>query len=134
MKTKVTRMQLFRWSLSGRCPNCGSSSIWQHLLRLKSRCPACGLLAHRSDGFFLGPLSINYGVTVFFCLPAVLLAYQAGWLGYRAAVVTAVVIAVVFPMVFYRFAWGLWFLAYYWLLPHELPANETELIPVNEDE
>lgn len=101
---------------------------------LNKRCPECSLLTHRSDGFFLGPLSINYGVTVFFCLPAVLLAYWAGFLGYQAAIAAAVLVAVAFPIVFYRYAWGLWFLFYYWLLPHELPANETELIPVNEDE
>lgn len=134
MKHKVTRWQLFCWSVVGRCPNCGSWKLWSNLLTLHKRCPDCDLLVHRSEGFFLGPLSINYGVTAFFCLPLVLFAYRADWLDYQAAVVAAIVVAIGFPVVFYRFAWGLWFLFYYWFLPHELPANETELIPVNEDE
>ncbi len=47
--------------------------------RLNPACPACGFAFERGndEGFFLGSMSLNYGVTlVGFLLPVALLAYH----------------------------------------------------------
>jgi hypothetical protein len=98
------------------------------------RCPECGLLYARSDGFFLGAMVINYGVVVFVLLPLVLLVVLMDWLGVPVAVVLALVMAVALPLALYRWSWAMWLALYYCVLPHELPVNETERIPVREDE
>lgn len=92
------------------------------------------MLTLRSDGFFLGALTVNYGVTAFVGLPLIMIGYALDWYGYRMAVALAVAVAIIIPLLIYRISWHLWLLGYYWLLLHELKANQSDLIPVNEDE
>ena len=40
----------------------------KHLFQLNKCCPACGLKFERDEGFFLGSMSLNYGVTIFIFL------------------------------------------------------------------
>jgi len=131
---RVTQRRLLARALKLRCPNCGRPGIFRSAFRLYRRCPDCGLKFERSDGFFLGAMTVNYAVTVFVALPPLVLLAYAGWLTTLQAVVAAVIIAVLVPILIYRLAWSLWLGIYYFFLPHELPANETEMIPVNEDE
>jgi uncharacterized protein (DUF983 family) len=39
----------FLAGLTGRCPNCGGGSLFSGFLRVRPRCPACGLDLARSD-------------------------------------------------------------------------------------
>jgi uncharacterized protein (DUF983 family) len=123
----VTRGQIIVRGLTNRCPNCGSRSLFKAgtLFQINRRCPACDFQFERSndEGFFLGSMSLNYGVTlVGFLLPVMLLAYF-GAIGVTTAVVIACVGAVVFPALFYRSSRSWWLMQYYFFLPHHLPAN-----------
>ena len=59
---QVTRYALVRRGVSGRCPNCGMSKLFHGLLKMHHHCPTCGMPLERGDGYFLGPLCINYGL------------------------------------------------------------------------
>ena len=88
-------------------------------------CPSCGFKIERSndEGFFLGSMSLNYGVTlVCFLLPVAILAFR-GVIGATTAIVLAVSGAIVFPALFYRSSRSWWLMNYYFFLPHHLPAN-----------
>ncbi len=98
------------------------------------RCPSCGLKIQRSDGFFLGAMVWNYALTVFLGMPLVLLLGWNGILSVNQVIVLCTLVGVVGPFVGYRLAWSLWLMSYYWVLPHELPANQDPAIPVDEDE
>jgi uncharacterized protein (DUF983 family) len=51
---------MFLRALRRRCPRCGSGAIFQHWLRMKERCPGCGLQFSRGeDGYTLGALWFN---------------------------------------------------------------------------
>lgn len=124
---KVTRGQIVARGLTNRCPNCGGRTLFKPgtLFEVNRACPACGLPIERDkdEGFYLGSLSLNYGVTlVCFLLPVALLAYKHV-IGTTTAVVVALIGAVLFPALFYRSSRSWWLMNYYIVLPHHLPAN-----------
>jgi uncharacterized protein (DUF983 family) len=131
----VTRWQIVCRGLSNRCPNCGGRTLFKRgsLFELNPSCPQCGLKIERDEGFFLGSMSLNYGVTLCcFLTPVALLAYNHV-IGATLAIVLACVGALGMPIFFYRSSRSWWLMAYYFFLPQHLPANLGE-IPSGEDE
>lgn len=124
---QVTRLQIVARGLTNRCPNCGGRTLFKAgtLFQVNPACPACGLKIERGEGFYLGSLSLNYGVTlVGFMVPVMLLAvYQV--IGTTTAIVLAGVGALLFPALFYRSSRSWWLMNYYIFFPHQLPANQT---------
>jgi predicted RNA-binding Zn-ribbon protein involved in translation (DUF1610 family) len=121
---KVTRMQVVSRGLRNRCPNCGDATLFREgsLFEVNKACSACGLLFERDEGFFIGSMSLNYGVTLVLLVPLAILVYK-GFIGTTAAVVLAGVGAIGLPILFYRSSRSWWLMQYYLLFPHHLPAN-----------
>jgi uncharacterized protein (DUF983 family) len=124
---KVTRAQIVARGLTNCCPNCGGRTLFKAgtLFQLNKECPVCGFRFERDndEGFFLGSMSLNYGVTlVGFLLPVLLLWYYKV-IGGTVAAVLALVGAFAFPALFYRSSRSWWLMNYYFFLPHHLPAN-----------
>jgi predicted RNA-binding Zn-ribbon protein involved in translation (DUF1610 family) len=128
-RMKVTRIQIIGRGLANRCPNCGGRTLFKAgtLFQVNPTCPACGLAIERAndEGFFLGSMSLNYGVTIVCFLVPDLLLYLGGYLSGLTASVLAGVGAVGFPALFYRSSRSWWLMNYYLFLPHHLPANQT---------
>ena len=124
---QVTRLQIVARGLTNRCPNCGGRTLFKAgtLFQVNPACPQCGLKIERGEGFYLGSLSLNYGVTlVCFMVPVMLLAvYKV--IGTTLAIVLAGVGALLFPALFYRSSRSWWLMNYYIFFPHQLPANRT---------
>lgn len=123
----VTRVQIVTRGLTNCCPNCGAHTLFRRgtLFQINPTCPNCGFEFERNndEGFFLGSMSLNYGVTlVGYLAPVALLAFFKV-IGTTTAIVLAVVGAVVFPMLFYRASRSWWLMNYYFFFPHHLPAN-----------
>jgi uncharacterized protein (DUF983 family) len=122
---KVTRMQVVSRGLRNRCPNCGGATIFRKgsPFEVNKVCRDCGLQLERDEGFFIGSMSLNYGVTlVLYLLPLMVLAYK-GVVGTTLAIVLAGVGSIVFPALFYRSSRSWWLMQYYLLFPLHLPAN-----------
>ncbi len=123
---KVTRLQVVVRGLRNRCPNCGGSTLFRKAtwFEVNKECPACGLRFERDEGFFLGSMSLNYGVTIVcFLTPVMVLAYK-GVIGTTLAIVLAGVGALLFPLAFYRSSRSWWLMQYYLLFPRHLLANQ----------
>jgi len=135
VQMKVTRGQIVARGLLNACPNCGARTLFSSgtLFRVNKECPNCRLRFERDEGFFLGSMSLNYGVTLVVFLLPVLGLYLAGVLSGVTAAVLAGVGAVVFPMLFYRSSRSWWLMSYYFFLPQHLPANRIDLV-IDEDE
>ncbi len=124
---KVTRGQIIARGLSNRCPNCGVGKLfvpgrWFSVARV---CPVCGFRIDRDndEGFFLGSMSLNYGVTIVgYLVPVMLLAYYKV-IGTKVAVTLAVAGAIVVPALLYRASRSWWLMNYYLAFPLHLPAN-----------
>jgi DNA-directed RNA polymerase subunit RPC12/RpoP len=133
---KVSRLQVVARGLRNRCPNCGGKTLFREgtLFQTNSACPSCGLKIERDEGFFIGSMSINYGVTLcLFLTPLMILAYK-GVIGTTPAIVIAGVGALGFPVLFYRSSRSWWLMQYYLLFPLHLPANKAGAPAQGEDE
>ncbi|HMD60045.1 MAG TPA: DUF983 domain-containing protein [Opitutaceae bacterium] len=133
---KVTRLQVLARGLANRCPNCGGRTLFRKgsLFEVNKECPDCGLRFERDEGFFIGSMSLNYGVTlVCFLAPVMLLAYK-GVIGTAAAVALAGAGSIGFPLLFYRSSRSWWLMQYYLLFPMHLPANKADGDGVRGDE
>jgi uncharacterized protein (DUF983 family) len=131
---KVTRGQILVRGVSHQCPNCGGRTLFKsgRYFELNKNCRDCGLEIERDEGFYLGAVSLNYGVTVVLILVPVALIYLAGWLSGFAASLIAGLIAIFVPVLFYRSSRSWWLANYYVFFPHHLPANQRQLAD-NED-
>ena len=132
---KVTRGQILARGLTHRCPNCGGRTLFKsgRFFEVNQECSQCGLKFERDEGFFLGSMSLNYGVTlVGFLTPVMLLAYFRV-IGVTLAVVLAGAGSIGFPLLFYRSSRSWWLMNYYFFLPQHLPANR-ETARADEDE
>lgn len=49
-------------SLRKRCPICGAGRLFTRWFKMKDRCPGCGYLFEREEGFFLGAYVINLAI------------------------------------------------------------------------
>ena len=94
------------------------------MFELNKACPDCGLRLERDEGFFIGSMSLNYGVTlVCFLTPVMVLAYK-GIIGTTLAIVLSGIGAIGFPIAFYRSSRSWWLMQYYLMVPLHLPANK----------
>ena len=124
---QVTRVQLIARGLTNCSPNCGARTLFVpgSLFKVNKECRACHFVIERDndEGFFLGSMSLNYGMTVvLYLVPVMLLAFFKQ-IGVTTAVVLAVAGSIGFPALFYRSSRSWWLMNYYLLFPHHLPAN-----------
>jgi uncharacterized protein (DUF983 family) len=119
----VTQSQIIARGLRFQCPNCGAPLRFGRWMSLQPACPKCGARWDRGNGFFLGAMVWNYGVTVFGLIAPVALAFIRGWLSLPVAMGLGLAIGLLFPWIFYKSSWSLWLTCYYFFLPDELPAN-----------
>jgi uncharacterized protein (DUF983 family) len=125
----VSAAQVIRRGMDCRCPNCGGKTLFKagKAFAVNPVCPDCGLKFEKGEGAFLGPLVLNYGVTVFgFVLPLVALCV-AGKLNLAPTLILAAAAAFLLPLAFYRWSWGWWLTLYYLFLRDNLPANRGEV-------
>jgi hypothetical protein len=47
-----------------RCPRCGGGKLFTGWLKMRPRCPRCGMCFEREEGFFLGAYVVNFGVMI----------------------------------------------------------------------
>jgi uncharacterized protein (DUF983 family) len=132
---KVSKVQILGRGLTNRCPNCGEKTLFKKgtLFELNKECPSCGLKIERDEGFFLGSMSLNYGITIiFFLVPVMLLAYWEK-IGTTTAIVLAGVGALGFPALFYRSSRSWWLMQYYFFFPQHLPGNRGETVATDDE-
>ncbi|MBI2512606.1 MAG: DUF983 domain-containing protein [Opitutae bacterium] len=125
----VTQSQIVQRGLTNRCPNCGGKTLFRadKPLQLHSECPQCRLKLEREEGFFLGAMALNYGVTCCVFLAPIALLWYYGVLGNTVAAVVAIAAALLVPLLLYRSSRSWQLMLYYFFLPQHLPANRREL-------
>jgi uncharacterized protein (DUF983 family) len=98
------------------------------VLQVYKRCRVCGLAFEHDDGFFLGALILNYMVTFGVGItPAIILAAR-GTLSIRTAILIAVAVTLVLPVILYWHAKSLWMATYYTFVPDDLRTDWRALV------
>ena len=96
-----------------RCAVCGSGKLFTRWFRMKERCPRCGYLFEREEGFFLGAYVINLAfaqgmVILLAVVPLIVRLADDPQASILPFVVGGLVGAVVGPMVFYPWSKTVW--------------------------
>lgn len=93
-----------------RCPRCGGGSLFAGWLKMKDRCPTCGMKYERDEGFFLGAFTTSLGAVIFALMVyiGVAIAITLPDPDPVAISIGAAVVAVVVPLVSYPFSRTLW--------------------------
>jgi uncharacterized protein (DUF983 family) len=98
--------------MTRRCARCGGGHLYTGWFQLVKRCPRCGYLFDREEGFFLGAFVINFGVTELLLgvVLAVMIGLEASSGGAPLGIIiaAAAVVTVTVPIVFYPFSKTIW--------------------------
>ena len=132
---KVSHGLIITRGLANRCPNCGGNRLFKEgtLFELNAGCPDCGLKFEKDEGFFLGAMSLNYGVTLVCYLVPVLLLWVFGVIGGNWAVGLAIGGSLLVPLLLYRSSRSWQLMLYYSFFPQHLPANRRTLVAEDEN-
>lgn len=95
-------------SLRLRCPGCGQTKLFRGLFRMNERCPVCQLSFEREQGFYLGAIYFNYGLTALVVAIAYPVLMLSRTLPPQQALFACMAFVLVFPIFFHRFARSLW--------------------------
>jgi hypothetical protein len=100
-------------SLLKRCPLCGTGHLFSGWFRMKERCPGCGYLFEREEGFFLGAYVINLAIAeglviLAAVVPTIVLLARNPDTDIVPILISGLIGAVVAPMVFYPFSKTIW--------------------------
>jgi len=91
-----------------RCPRCGRGDLFRSRFAMHERCAVCDLRFEREQGYFVGAIYVNYALTVLACVAAVLLVDYAFGASIRAELAVTLPLAVLVPLVLFRYARSLW--------------------------
>ena len=91
--------------------------MFRGLFTMHDRCPACGLLFEREQGYFVGAIYVNYAVTVALIFVGSLVLDRYVTLDVTWQIVMWSVFAVAFPVVFFRYSRSLWLSVEYLVNP-----------------
>jgi len=98
-----------------RCPRCGQGRLYLRGFVMAERCPACGLAFEREQGYFVGAIYVNYGLTVVVALGGAWLLDRLIGLSLAAQLTIAVGVAAALPLVLFRHARSLWLGLDFWV-------------------
>ena len=104
---------MLRRGLAKRCPLCGSGGLFTGWFRMRERCPGCGYLFEREEGFFLGAYVINLAIAeglviLLAVVPTIVLLARNPDTDVVPILIAGLVGAVVAPMAFYPFSKTIW--------------------------
>lgn len=101
------------------CPRCGGGGLLRSWLKMKERCPTCGLALERGEHteFWIGAYVFNLalGEVVAIGIPIIWMIASAPHQPWTAIEVLAVVLAVLLPIFFFpisRLLWLAWDLSF----------------------
>lgn len=108
-----------------RCPRCGSGGLFRRWVTMTEECPRCALHFEREDGYWLGSVMINTGVTEGLFLVVFVLGMVLTWpdVPWTALLVVGVTLTILFPILFHPLSRTSWVA----LERHVRKWSETEL-------
>jgi uncharacterized protein (DUF983 family) len=108
MSTGGMTMRVLGRALRLKCPSCGETKLFESFLKVRQACDLCGMVFQQEQGYFIGAIYLNVGLTYFLILGtyAVSLIFWST-ISNRAYVIMLAFAAVV-PIAFFRWSRSLW--------------------------
>ena len=89
-----------------RCPRCGEGRLFSGWFSMNPQCSVCSLNFGREQGYYVGAMYVNYGLTTAIGLAAGLLLLDRVPL--KVLLGSLGVFGIVFPLAFFRHSRSLW--------------------------
>jgi uncharacterized protein (DUF983 family) len=106
-----------RHALGLRCPRCGRAPLFRGWFTMNVVCAVCDLRFERAQGYWVGAIYVNYGVTVLIAVAGCFLLWRYADLSPVGQLLFWVPFVVVFPLWFFRYSRSLWLGLEYGLNP-----------------
>jgi uncharacterized protein (DUF983 family) len=100
-----------------RCPRCGEGTLFTGWMTMPARCAFCGLRFERAQGYFVGAIYVNYGVTVLIAMSGYLVLWNTTEISTAGQLALWVPFVVLFPLWFFRYSRSLWLAVEYLFNP-----------------
>jgi len=100
-----------------RCPRCGESRLFTGWFTMPPRCGFCGIRFEREQGYFVGAIYVNYGVTVLIAMAGYFVLWNTTTISTAGQLALWVPFVVLFPLWFFRYSRSLWLALEYLLNP-----------------
>jgi len=91
-----------------RCPVCGEGKLFTGPFFMDKACHRCGTVYEREQGFFLGAIYFNYGLTAFIATIAYLVFTLSQLVRPPVLLAMTLTFVALFPLWFFRYARSLW--------------------------
>ena len=89
------------------CPRC-PEPLFTGPFRMHERCPGCGYLIEREQGYFVGAIYINYAITVIICLGGYHLTEIYFAPGLAAHLIVWGGLCILIPLFSFRYSRAIW--------------------------
>ena len=107
------------------CPRC-PEPLFTGPFRMHGRCPGCGYLIEREQGYFVGAIYINYAITVIICLGGYLLTEILLAPGLAAQLIVWGGLCILIPLFSFRYSRAIWLNADYFFNRNFSPEDDED--------
>lgn len=107
------------------CPRC-PEPLFTGPFRMHERCPGCGYLIEREQGYFVGAIYINYAITVIICLGGYLLTEIYFAPGLATHLIIWGGLCILIPLFSFRYSRAIWLNADYFFNRKLSPEDDGE--------
>jgi uncharacterized protein (DUF983 family) len=96
-----------------RCPRCGAGGQFHHWVEMHDDCATCGMHFERVEGYWLGSVALNLGVTMGLFLVVFVGLMVITWpdVPWTSVLIVVVVITAITPIIFHPWSRTLWLAA-----------------------
>ena len=94
------------------CPRC-PEPLFTGLFQMHQKCPGCGYLIEREQGYFIGAIYINYAITIIICLSGYFLTEIFIAPGLTAQLIIWGGLCILIPLFSFRYSRAIWLNADY---------------------
>ncbi|OLC13649.1 MAG: hypothetical protein AUH29_12575 [Candidatus Rokubacteria bacterium 13_1_40CM_69_27] len=108
-----------RRALRLRCPRCGETPLFRGWFAMAPECRFCGLRYERAQGYFVGAIYINYGVTTVIAVGGYFILWSRAGISTAAQFAIWIPFLVAFPLWFFRYSRSLWLALEYFVNPEQ---------------
>lgn len=93
-----------------RCPRCGSRGLFRHWTSMVEECPRCGLHFEQEQGYWLGSMMVNTGLTQGAFIVLLVGGMIVTWpdVPWTALLIAGVAVTLSAPILFHPFTRTLW--------------------------
>jgi uncharacterized protein (DUF983 family) len=108
MSTRGMTMRVLGRALRLKCPSCGETNLFESFLKVRQGCDKCGMVFQQEQGYFIGAIYINVGLTYFLILGTYAVSLIFSSTISNRAFVIMLAFATIVPIAFFRWSRSLW--------------------------